>query len=358
MAGVGFAALLTAAVVAPPAAAKAPLAALALPPTASVPAPLPAPEPALPSIHWAYMVGHALAPSLADHAAQIDYLSPAWFQVTASGTIAGQDSLAVSGFARSHGIKLVPVVANGAFSPAVAHALVTDGQLQTRMLNSIQTLVQNYGYDGINLDFENVSASDAAGLSALMYNLSRRLHSIGKLMTVALPSQTHPTSSGWAGAFSYAAIAPNVDFAVLMAYDQHYAGGPPGPIADVAWVSDVIRYAETAFTPGQLLLGVPLYGYNWNLSRGGANPVTYSDVVQQVFAHGARIHMVGAAESPMFQYSAGDGLHQVWFEDSTSLQAKLNLAANKGLAGWAAWRLGQEDPNFWSLPLTQLSQTH
>ncbi len=300
------------------------------------------------------MVGDKLPAALSSHPEQIDILSPAWFNVDADGNISGHDSPAVSTFARAHGIKLVPIVANGNFQASVSHSLTVDGNRQTRMLDSLQWLVNNFGYDGVNIDFENVAGGDRDGLNAMMFNVSQRLHPLNKLVTIALPSKTHETFSGFSGGFDYAGLAPNVDYAVLMAYDQHYSGGPAGPIADIAWVNDVLNYAESIFAPGKLLLGLPLYGYNWNVSVGGtAKPMAYGDVVTTVFAYGAQIRMVDAAQSPTFTYDGGNGIHQVWFENSTSLQAKLDLASNKGVAGWAAWRLGQEDPNFWTLGLTQ-----
>jgi spore germination protein YaaH len=54
----------------------------------------------------------------------------------------------------------------------------------------------------------------------------------------------------------------------------------------------------------------------------------------------------------VYTYQGYNGVHQIWFDNSTSLGYKITLAANKGLAGWGAWRVGLEDRNFWSLNLT------
>lgn len=328
-----------------------------LPPVAAFPAPPVAPPPAPvvaspPPVRWVYMVGTALPDSLRSHADQIDVLSPAWFHSDANGMIYGSDSPQVTQFAKDHGIKVVPIVANGEFSASVGHALVSDGNRQTQLLDSLQWLVSTYGYDGVNIDFENMVASDRTSLDAMMTNVYARLHPLGKLVTMAIGSKTSETYGGFSGVFDYAGLAPNLDFAVIMAYDQHYAGGPAGPVADVAWVNDVLTYAKSLIPPNKLLLGIPFYGYNWNISGGGsARAMSYTDIVSTVFAFGAQIQMSQAAQSPTFLYSAGNGLHQVWFENSDSLKAKLFLIDVHHLGGWAGWRLGQEDPNFWSLTL-------
>ena len=43
---------------------------------------------------------------LIDHADQIDVLSPAWFHANANGMLYGNDSPAVTQFAKAHGIKV------------------------------------------------------------------------------------------------------------------------------------------------------------------------------------------------------------------------------------------------------------
>ncbi|MHB8621341.1 MAG: glycosyl hydrolase family 18 protein [Chloroflexota bacterium] len=320
----------------------------------SEPPPSVAPARALASsIHWAYMVGSHLPPSLVAHPGDIDVLAPAWFHLDAAGNVQGHDVPAVSAFARAHGIKLVPVVTNGSFSPSVAHRLVSNGATQTRMLDGLQWLVRTYNYDGVNIDFENVPAGDRPLLDAMMSNVYARLHSLGKLVTIALPAKTHQTTSGFSGAFDYAGLAPNFDLAVVMAYDEHYSGGPAGPIADAAWVNDVARYASIFIPPGKLLLGVPFFGYDWNVSGGGHGVArAYPAIAALALAHGTPIRVDAASESPTLVYDGGNGIHRVWFEDSTSLKAKLDIARAMHLAGWAAWRLGQEDPNFWTLSLT------
>jgi spore germination protein YaaH len=313
-----------------------------------VPALVPAP-PALSAqpLRWAYMVGSSVPQSLRDHADQIDVLAPAWFHSDADGMLYGNDSPAVTQFAKAHGIRVVPIVTNGDFQASVAHTLVSDGNRQTQLLDSLQWLSNNFGYDGINIDFENMRGADRTQLNALMSNVYARLHPLGKLVTMAIPAKTSETYSGFSGAFDYAGLAPNVDLMLIMAYDQHFSGGPSGPIADVAWVNDTVNFATSVVPPSKLLLGLPFFGYNWPVGGIGARAMGYNDVVSTVFANGAEIHLDQASQSPYFTY----GGRVVWFENSTSLRAKVNLVLQHGLAGWGGWRLGQEDPNFWSLTL-------
>ncbi len=42
-----------------------------------------------------------------------------------------------------------------------------------------------------------------------------------------------------------------------------------------------------------------------------------------------------------------DSLRTAWFDDARSLREKLKLVQIDHLRGYAAWRLGVEDPEFW-----------
>jgi spore germination protein YaaH len=304
-------------------------------------------------LRWVYMVGGQLPDSIRRHPNEVDVLSPQWFHLDANGDVYGSDSPDVTRFAKSHGIKVMPAIVNGEFDADAAHAILSDGATQTHALDSLTALVKNFGYDGINIDFENLYAADRQAFSAFMTNVYARLHrENGKTVTMALASKTRDTYGGWSGPFDYAALAPNFDLAVVMTYDDHNSGTEAGPIAPIDWVERVIDYATTSIPPDKLLIGLPLYGYDWNLQTGWARAVSYDVTVRTVFAFGPGIQMDAASQSPTYSYAAGDGTHQIWFENSTSLAPKLALAAKHGLAGWGAWRAGQEDQNFWSLNLS------
>ena len=48
-----------------------------------------------------------------------------------------------------------------------------------------------------------------------------------------------------------------------------------------------------------------------------------------------------------FQLREGETLRTAWFDDARSLREKLRLVQLYHLRGYAAWRLGVEDPEFW-----------
>ena len=305
-------------------------------------------------IRWVYTLGTQLPDAVRQHPEDVDVISPGWFHLDAHGDVYGNDVPQITRWAHDHGIKIMPIVDNDEFDGDSAHSILVDGAIQTRALNGLQWMVNNYNYDGVNIDWENIYSSDRDLFSGFMANVYSRIHKeVGKTVTLALGSKTREDYTGFAGPFDYAKLAPNFDLAVIMTYDQHYAGGEPGPVASIQWVDDVINYATKSIPASKLLLGLPFYGYNWNVTLGGwARAMSYTDIVQTVFDHGSSIQMDPASQTPVYTYSNASGTHQIWFENSTSLQAKLALAAKHNLGGWGAWRAGLEDKHVWSLNLS------
>ena len=305
-------------------------------------------------IRWVYTLGAQIPAAVRQHPEDVDVISPGWFHLNAHGDIYGNDVPQITKWAHDHGIKVMPIVDNDEFDPDSAHSILSDSATQTRALNGLQWMVNNYNYDGLNIDWENVYNSDRDLFSGFMANVYARIHrENGKTVTMALGSKTREDYTGFAGPFDYAKLAPSFDLGVMMTYDQHYAGGQPGPVASLDWVDKVINYATKSIPASKLLLGVAFYGYDWNVSAGGwASALGYNDIVKTVYANGPGIQMDQSSQTPTYSYTDGSGTHQIWFENSTSLQAKLDLAAKHGLAGWGAWRAGLEDQNFWSLNLS------
>ncbi len=57
-----------------------------------------------------------------------------------------------------------------------------------------------------------------------------------------------------------------------MAYDQHYAGGDPGPNAGQDWYEGELAKRFAKLDPGRTILALGAYGYDWTLKKDGMPP--------------------------------------------------------------------------------------
>ena len=102
-----------------------------------------------------------------------------------------------------------------------------------------------------------------------MRRLRTQMQAQGKLTTMAVAAKASDIKTGWGGSYDYAALAPNVDFAVLMAYDYHYQGARiPGRSRRSAGCGRWRVSRRLHSVSGKVILGVPFYGFDWNTTKG------------------------------------------------------------------------------------------
>jgi spore germination protein YaaH len=321
-----------------------------------VPAPWshPAPAQAAGAIRWGFYVTYnpnSLV-SLQANADQLNYVSPWFYSVNSAGIVTGTAQVDVNTLLRSKNIKNLPMIRNtngyANFHDALATPATRDG-----MIAQLHNLVVQNGYDGITIDFEAISPEDAPLITGFMSALFRDFHGMGKLVAQALPAKTIPATTGWAGAFDYPALKPWADYFIIMAYDQHFPGGPPGAIAPLPWLNDVANYTVGALGADKVIWGIGLYGYDWNTSatpRPQAEPRTWAEtraLVRQ-FPVGATDDYDFTAQAPHVTYVNNGVNHDLWYENRQSFEAKISFIQQRGFAGFAVWRLGQEDPGIWT----------
>lgn len=275
---------------------------------------------------------------------------PFSYNADATGRISGTVNQRMLALARARGLKVLALVHNagdGRFSASTAHALLGTAWSRRTVIENVYDLLVHNGFDGVNIDLENVPTGDRANLTAFFRDLSARLRPDHFLVTASLPAKTYDDhASSWSGAYDYAALVPYLDLALLMTYDEHSAGGHPGPVASFGWVERVIGYAESVFSPQRIVLGVPAYGYAWSGVTGKA--ITHGQAASLLVSRGITPSWDAWAQVPYFQYNDQGLLHNVWYENGASAAVKAALARRHGLRGVAVWRLGSEDPAVWS----------
>jgi spore germination protein YaaH len=307
---------------------------------------------AAPIVRWGYYVTYAKdsLTALQANAGALNIVSPAYFTLKADGTIVSTEEPDTNAFLRAQKVKILPLVKNEAHNADFTPMIATP-DAREKVAQTIADLVVQRPYDGINVDFEDVRPEDRPLLTDTMARISAKVRPSGKLVTQAVVGKAEDKSTGYAAAFDYPALAPSVDYALIMAYDYHYAGGDAGAVAPINWVRDVAAYASSTFGAGKVLLGVPLYGYDWDTTSGDvAKAVTYKQAVERSQRPGATRTLDLATQSEVVRYTDDDGdQHQVWFESAATFDAKFALVRQMGLAGFGLWRIGQEDSGVWDV---------
>ncbi len=280
--------------------------------------------------------------TLVEDAHLLSGIVPDWYTIWANGSITGQPDERVLAYARSHSLWVFALVQQNQYGGQVLGPLLESPLASRRAMESLLALCEAEGFDGINLDFEGVPPRDRQAYTSFVGQLADLLHRYGYFLTLSVPAETQDEpGNSWTGAYDYKALGREADLVMVMAYDQHYAGGSAGPIDSTAWVQQVANYAARTIPPARVVLGIPLYGYDWGGSST-AQGLSFAAFRQLALQHG---------ESPSVQdlvYWQDGVRHIAYYAGLSDFESKVRLASSYGLRGIVLWRLGLEDPSIWS----------
>ncbi|MCL4338971.1 glycosyl hydrolase family 18 protein [Patescibacteria group bacterium] len=258
-------------------------------------------------------------------------------------------------------------------------ALLSDPLTNARnMMDDAVPLMAKYGYKNLNLDiesFKEASAEDKIRFTEFVHNVKNllKINGKGSLIVDFSPSVFYKNYI-----IDPAGVAQYADFVIIMAYDYNYSGsfltGPVAPLSGAGInretdVESAIKDAKKIIPENKIVLGIPLYGYEWDtlLKEPGIAAIPNSSSV----ASNNRITKLLSScktctrsfdidsMSPyiIYQEKDADYYHQIYFEDKESLEAKLQVAEKNGLAGVALWALGYEGNDMLS-PLSNYKKTY
>ena len=192
------------------------------------------------------------------------------------------------------------------FNSDLAHTILINTVIQNILITNILTTMKSKGYLGLNIDIEFIYPDDKNLFNQFVKRLVDRLHPEGYSVSIALAAKTSATTGGiLSGAQDYYMQGLMNDFVVLMTYDWGWIGGPPFPIAPINEVRKVLNYAVTAIPRSKILMGIPLYGYDWKLPfvEGVtiAEMISPQEAVARALKFGARIQYNTLYQSPFVQ---------------------------------------------------------
>ncbi len=285
--------------------------------------------------------------SLAENYNSIHKVSPFWYTLDPDGSIKnryGGHQYEVASLTEKQDIQLIPLINNNQQNNMV----LIDPATRKKAIANIVKLVNDKKYAGINIDFEFLPTWTRASYTNFIRELSHELKKHDKLLVISVfPKIDVPINLQ--GAYDYSGLAPHVDQIVIMTYDHHWATGPSGPVAPISWVESNIKYALEYIPREKLLLGIANYGYDWPENQIGKD-LGAKRAHNLAAEKNVNIQWHNEYKVPYFTYRASNGLkHEVWFENSYSLEHKLDLVTKYNLEGIAIWRLGNEKERFWEV---------
>ncbi|MBN9319974.1 MAG: glycosyltransferase [Caulobacterales bacterium] len=290
--------------------------------------------------------------SLHDNIANLDVVSPQWIALKGSAgdvqvTADPQGAALIANAKRPPSV--IPLVHNahdGLSDGPLADALLVNPAARAALIARLKTQAQSRGYAGYLFDFENLSERGLAQYPALLSEARAAFKPLGLEVWVATPVGDD--------AWPLKALQAASDTVVLMAYDQHYSTGAPGPVAGQPWFETTLAQEMVKLDPARTVVALAAYGYDWTLPdkdhprQAPAETSLFYEAVQSAHDAGADVRMDDDALNPTFGYQDDAGRrHTVWFLDAATVHNEIKTADDYRPRGYALWRMGAEDPAVW-----------
>lgn len=255
------------------------------------------------------------------------------------------------------------------FDAAQFDALFSSADATRRLLNEASALTNDDSVAGLQIDFEIYTAIRPAALDAyrqFVRDLSSRLHKQvpRRNLSVFFPI------GGESPLYDAKSLA-QVDQVVLQGYDAHWPGskvaGPVAPLKGgepVTWEKAVALGMSLGIPKNRLMLGFPLFGYEWRVNSNQLRSTTIGQAATISFAPiptGLMPEIVDNAQergkqygvfhdrdsgSSYYQFKHADGKFvEGWFEDQLSLERKSDFLVKHQLGGIAFFMLGYDNSN-------------
>lgn len=358
--------------------------------------------------YWRSATGTA---DVLPHLDDVTEVNPFVYTLKSDGTISDNGPLTEEPWpsfiaaAKAKKVRVIPTVMTG--NGDLLHEILSDKKKRIALEDAIAKLVKDNDFDGIDIDFEGKKAADKDNFSTFLKGLYQRMGN--KWVMCTIESRT-PLESRYYGttipadaemyANDFKEINKYCDRVRVMTYDQQNVDQQLAakaasssqlyaPVADPAWVEKVITLMKKDIKPSKLLIGVPTYGYEYDVTAYAGNQYLY-DILwtfnpgyalplaaqygitpqrnaagEMYFTYvanaattsppvslGPNSAFLAAAAATQYatQYNSHLGFRLVDWPDAESISQKVALAKKLGIRGISIFKWdGGEDPNMWSV---------
>jgi spore germination protein YaaH len=301
------------------------------------------------------------------HKNKIDIISPTWYQIDGDGLVTGEPQPVLLKEFKKDRVTLIPLFA--IFDHVKIHALTGDPKAQDAMIQSFLRECKENGYDGINLDVEDVMWTDKDALSAMVKKVADALHAEHLQVQIDVvpnaPGHAGETAFGkwifeeWRLGYDLKALGEAVDTICLMTYDQHTHWTTPGPVGGWIWTKENMDYALKVVPKEKLSLGIAVYGYRWYTGDPGldkekktpnptADYISGKNVIYLRDTYGGKEQWDADDHTPWFYFYRDQMREWVFYTNERAFHDRYELAKENGLESICSWVLGQEDPGIWA----------
>ncbi|MDE5909593.1 MAG: chitinase [Lachnospiraceae bacterium] len=279
----------------------------------------------------------------------LNVISPTWFKLSDNeGNFTSFASQSYVDKAHGMGLEVWGLVENIEYKNSIdMYAILSSTTTRAKLIDGLINTALTYGLDGINVDFEQISMDCGEHYIEFIRELSIPCRANGIVLSV-----DNYVPTGYTDHYNRQEQGVVADYVIIMGYDEHYAGSPEaGSVASISFVEEGIEKTVSQVPASKVINAVPFYTRIWETKDGAldSQAVGMEMAEEYVNAHNIQIEWNDETCQNYGEYSEGGSLYQIWLEDESSMEVKLNIMEKYQIGGVACWRLGFEKPEIWDI---------
>ena len=287
----------------------------------------------------------------------LNVVSPTWFALEGSdGTISSYATHDYITAAHAAGAQVWAAVDNfNNPNGCDTEAVLTHASSRANLIANLMQQQAEYGFEGINVDFEQINESYARSYVEFLRELSVACRA--NQVILSIDNYVPMNFNDYYDLTEQGIIA---DYIIIMGYDEHYGGSEEaGSVASIGFVENGIKNALEEVPAQKLVNAVPFYTRIWTTSDGKVSSKAIHMTAVDNFVSEKGIELKWDETTCQYYGETTDSngdFYQIWSEDAKSLEAKLGVMQASGIAGVAEWALGFESSEAWDVISNYMAQ--
>lgn len=195
---------------------------------------------------------------------------------------------------------------------------------------SLITIAKEAGYDGLEIDYENIRKDDVLWgyfMNFIGY-LYDRCEEENLLLRVVIETNIKADEINWVEGPVYC----------VMCYNLYGSHSEPGPKADRAFLEEIME--KMRYVPGTVDYALANGGFDWS-EDGTVKGLTVKQAETLLTEYGAEAERDDSA-AKFFEYTDENGMrHEVWYGDQETLNSWMSWLQSGDNWNYSIWRLGE-----------------
>ncbi|SHO54225.1 LysM peptidoglycan-binding domain-containing protein [Anaerocolumna xylanovorans] len=231
--------------------------------------------------------------------------------------------------------------------------ILLNEEFQNRQIENILTILKSKGYLGLNLSLQYISLSNIQLYESYLVNVTSRLNEEGYQVFVTInPNINEINNEVDFQKIDYSLINRLAQNVIFTSYEWAFNINPPSPITSVSRTEVFLNYVLNFIPPDKIIIGIATLGYDWELpyvaGLSNVNLISFDNVNNLANENGAIIHFDDVSQTPYFTYTTNNLVnHIVWFINSRTINATLDLVSKYNLRGISIWNITVFNPQLW-----------